>query len=88
MDKEELKQLRRELGMTMADFGEWLSQQVNKQQDQSLKPVTPYTRQRIAAWESGDVVIPAKIELVLMKRQLDERNSEIQRLRQRRKQQQ
>ena len=86
MNKTELKQLRRELSMTQAEFGEWLSQQVNSSQDSSLKPVSPYTRQRVAAWESGDVSIPAKIEIVYMKRQLEDRDAEIQKLRQRRKQ--
>ena len=88
MDKEALKQLRRDLGMTQAGFGEWLAGQINAQQDKSLKPVSAYTRQRVAAWEGGDVIIPAKVELVFMKRQLDERNAEIQKLRQRRKQKQ
>lgn len=88
MDKAALKQLRRELGMTQSDFGEWLSEQINAYQDKSLKPVAPYSRQRVAAWEGGDVIIPAKIELIFVKRQLDERDAEIQNLRQSRKQKQ
>ena len=88
MEKDELKQLRRHLGMTQADFGDWLSQQINSSQDQSLKPVGAYTRQRVAAWEGGDVIIPAKVEIIAMKRQLDEKDALIQKLQQRRKQKQ
>ena len=88
MDKDELKQLRRDLGLTQADFGEWLAKQVNQTQDASLRPLSPYTRQRVSAWEAGDVVIPAKVEIVVMKRQLQQKDELIQKLRQRRKQQQ
>lgn len=88
MNKDDLKSLRRGLAMTQADFGEWLSQQINTSQDKSLKPVAPYSRQRVAAWEGGDVVIPAKVELVFVKRQLEEKSTEVQKLRQRRKQKQ
>lgn len=88
MSKEELKELRRELGMTMKEFGEWMAQQVNQQQGQGQKPVNPYTRQRVNAWEVGEVQIPAKAELVIIRRKLEQTQAEVQKLKQRRKQKQ
>ncbi len=88
MSKEELKELRRELGMTMKEFGEWMAQRVNEQQGQGQKPVSPYTRQRVNAWEVGEVQIPAKAELVIIRRKLEQTQAEVQKLKQRRKQKQ
>lgn len=85
MNKDELKQLRRNLGMTQTEFGEWLAKEVNASQDQSLKQIAPYTRQRVHAWENGDVVIPAKIEIVAVRRELKQKDAELQRLKQKQK---
>ena len=78
MTRDDLKNLRRELGMSQAAFGEWMSEQVNAAQDESQKAVSPYPRQRVFAWENGDVVIPAKVELVLLKRQLAKKDKQIE----------
>ena len=88
MEKDELKQLRRSLSMTQTEFGEWLAQQVNNSQDDKLKPVSAYTKQRIAEWENGSLIIPAKVEIVAMRRQLEQKDDIIRQLRQRRKQRQ
>lgn len=72
--------------MTQAEFGEWLARQVNAGQDQSLKPVTAYTRQRVHAWENGDIAIPMKIENVVIKRRHEQKDALIAQLQQRQKQ--
>jgi len=86
LTKEELRQMRRDLGMTQAEFGEWLAGQVNALPDSSLKPVSPYTRQRVHAWETGDVAIPMKIENVVIKRQLEQKDALIAELKQKQRQ--
>ena len=90
MTKESLRELRMELGMTLEEFGEWLAKQVNEQQDPSLKPVSAYSRQRISEFELGRKPMPSKVETLLLKRELAEKNKLIQELRkkQRRKQKQ
>ncbi len=78
MTRDDLKNLRRELGMTQTEFGEWTAKQINASQDSAQKPVSPYTRQRIHAWENGDVAIPAKVELILLRRTLAEKEKQIE----------
>ncbi len=78
MTRDDLKNLRRELGMTQAEFGEWTAKQINAAQDEGQKPVTPYARQRIHAWENGDIAIPAKVELILLRRALAEKDKQIE----------
>ncbi len=86
MTKDELKDVRHGLGMTQTEFGEWLAQQVNAAQDTSLKPVSAYTRQRVHAWEGGDMPVPMKIENVIIKRQLEQKNDLIAKLQQKQRQ--
>lgn len=78
MTRDDLKNLRRELGMTQAEFGEWAAREINAAQDDSQKPVSPYTRQRIHAWENGDVALPAKVELILLRRVIEQKDKQIQ----------
>ena len=72
--------------MTQADFGVWMAEQINATQPETLQQVRPYTRQKVNAWESGQLSVPAKAELVLLRRQLADKDAEIQKLRQRRRQ--
>ena len=84
----ELKALRRELGMTQEEFGNWLAQQFNAEQTDPEKLVSPYLRHRVSEWESGAVALPAKIELVLLRRQLAQRDREISELKEKQRQRQ
>lgn len=69
MTPDELKALRRELGMTQEDFGEWIAREVNVK-NPKRKPVANYTRQRVSSWESGDVDIPDRVKLILAERRI------------------
>lgn len=66
--------------MTLAEFGEWLSGVVNAAQDPKLKPVEPYSRQRVSQWELGNTPVPAKIEAIVLRRQLELRDEQIAKL--------
>ena len=78
MSRDDLKNLRRDLGMTQTEFGEWMAREINVSQDDNQKPVSAYTRQRIHAWENGDIALPAKVELVLLRRQLADKDKQIE----------
>ena len=88
MNRDDLKALRRELGMTQAEFGEWVAQQINAGQPEGQKPVGAYSRQRVHEWESGSIALPAKAELVLLRRQLAQKDQEISDLKEKQRQRQ
>ena len=68
--------------MSQAEFGEWLAREVNAlEDDESHKPVTPYTRQRIHVWESGEIAVPYKIKYVLAARRIAELEADTQKQR-------
>lgn len=68
--------------MTLEAFGEWLADEVNSNQSQEHKPVTPYSRQRISEFELGKKPLPHKVETLLLKRELAQKNQLIKELRQ------
>lgn len=86
--REELQALRRELGMTQEEFGEWLAREINVSQAPNRKQVSPYTRQRISAFESGGLVLPDKVENLILRRKLAKQEKEIEALKQKSRQRQ
>lgn len=85
MTPDGLKALRRSLGMTQEEFGEWLTREVNRLDDGDHAQVSPYLRQRIAQWEAGTVPIPYRVKYALAERRIAELEAR-QRPRQRSKQ--
>jgi len=85
MIKDDLKQMRLDMDLTQEEFGAWLADQINATQDASMKPLSPYMRHRISAWETGELAVPMKIENVIIRRQLKQKDKLIETLRQRRR---
>ena len=69
MTPDELKQERLRRGMTYAEFGEWVAQQLTAA-DPDGKEVKPYSRQRIYDWENKIVPVPSRVEAMLLREEI------------------
>ena len=69
MTPDELKQERLRRGMTYAEFGEWVAQQLTEA-DPDGKAVKPYSRQRIYDWENKIVPVPSRVEAMLLREEI------------------
>lgn len=69
MTPEELKQERLRRGMTYAEFGQWVAQQLTES-DPDGKEVKPYSRQRIYDWENKIVPVPSRVEAMLLREEI------------------
>ncbi|MAB09953.1 hypothetical protein [Hyphomonas sp.] len=69
MSPDELKQERLRRGMTYAEFGEWVAQQLTAA-DPDGKEVKPYSRQRIYDWENKIVPVPSRVEAMLLREEI------------------
>jgi len=70
MTPDELKQERLRRGMTYAEFGDWVAQQLTAA-DPDGKEVKPYSRQRIYDWENKIVPVPSRVEAMLLREEVE-----------------
>lgn len=70
MTPDELKQERLRRGMTYAEFGEWIAQKLTAT-DPDGKEVKAYSRQRVYDWEHKVVPVPARVEAMLLREEID-----------------
>lgn len=63
--------------MSQAEFGDWLVRQINAELPEGQKPLSAYKRQRVHEWENGNIPLPARIELILLRRELEQKDQQI-----------
>ncbi len=69
MSPDDLKKERLRRGMTYAEFGTWMADNLTQANPEG-KAVKPYSRQRIYDWENRIVPVPSRVEAMLLREEV------------------